>query len=375
MATGHIRKRETKHGISYQVIVEGERDPITGRRERHYKTVNGTKKQSEAVMRKLIDEVENGGITTPSVTKLSTWMEEWISLYLPNLAQSTKDNYEERINNRINPYLGEIPLKSLNTAIIQSWINSLNKELSPKSVRNIFHNLNAALKQAVKLRMIPYNPCDGTVLPKLQKYNARTYTVQETNKILRQAAGTDVYLPLLLDFSTGLRLGELMALTWDDIDFQNGKISVNKSMYAGKGKRQIKVPKTISGIRSIDIGEKVLAVLKEEYTKHLHKKSCPEIIYKNYDNYVICNDNGIQYHPDTISKKCKKFIKNLGIKEGRFHDVRHSNATAMVESGVDIKTVQTRLGHSTISTTMNFYVHCTEKMGKKAADTIDNIIF
>ena len=113
MATGHVRKRVAKNGaVSYQVIIEEDRDPLTGKRERHYKTVNGTKKQAEAVMRNLIAEVEDGGIVTQSAMKVGAWMEEWLSLYLPNIAMTTRESYIEKNKNYILPELGHIPLKA-----------------------------------------------------------------------------------------------------------------------------------------------------------------------------------------------------------------------------------------------------------------------
>ena len=371
MATGHYRERKNKNGVSYQLTVEADRDPITGKRERYYETFRGTKKQMESRLRKFIEEVENGGNVTASAMKLSDWLEQWLSLYLPNIEQSTKDSYQETIENRIIPYIGAIPLKTLNTNILQSWVNQLNLKLSAKTVRNAFNILKPALDKAKVLRLIADNPCVGVEKPKLKKYQANAYTTTEIQNILTTAKGSDLYLVLLLELSVGLRLGELMALTWSDIDLESGVISINKSLYAGNGKKYVKAPKTVSGIRNIKVVNKVLNVLREEYQSYLDKKTNP--LYKD-NNLVICKDDGTPYHPDTISKKWKKFIKRNNIRDARFHDLRHSNATAMIESGVPLKAVQTRLGHSDISTTLNVYVHCTKTMDESAANTIDSFL-
>jgi len=371
MATGHFRQRKTKNGISYQLTVETDRDPITGKRERHYETFKGTKKQMEVRLRKFIEEVENGGAVTSSAMKLNDWLEQWLSLYLPNIEQSTKDSYQETITNRINPYIGSIPLKLLNTNVIQSWVNQLNLILSAKTVRNAFNIVKPALDKAVILRLITHNPCTGVEKPKLKKYQANAYSTSEIQNILALAEGKELYLTLLLELSVGLRLGELMALTWSDINLETGILSINKSVYAGNGKKYIKAPKTSSGIRDISIGKKVLDVLKKEYQSYLVKKTNP--IYKD-NNLVICKDDGTPYHPDTISKKWKKFIQENNIRDARFHDLRHSNATAMIESGVPVKAVQARLGHSDISTTLDVYVHCTKTMDENAANTIDSFL-
>ena len=237
MATGHIRKRETKKGISYQITVEGERDPITGHRERHYKTVYGSKKQAEAMKRKMIDEFENGGISTPSSMKLYDWLNQWVTQFSPNIQPSTKDSYIECINNRINPYLGSIPLKTLNANAVQLWINHLNTYLSVKTIHNVYNILNPALKKAVKLRMITHNPCEGVELPKREKYQAEVYDDDDITTVLELAKGTDIYLMVLLELTVGLRRGELGALTWDDVDFVNKTITINKSLYEKHGKK------------------------------------------------------------------------------------------------------------------------------------------
>ena len=375
MATGHIRKRKLKDGsITYQVIVENERDPLTGKRERKYKTVKGTKKQAESCMRKMIDEIENGTTITSSTMKLSTWMKEWLTLYLPNIEESTRNGYEERINKRIIPILGATPLKSLTTANIQSWVNDLSKELAPKSVKNIYLNLKAALDKATTLRMIPYNPCTGVVLPKLKKYQAEVYDTEEINKVLEIAKNTDIYLILLLELSLGLRRGELCALTWDDVDFKEGTIKIDKSKYAKKGKTAIKAPKTTAGIRTILIGENVAKELKKAHNEYLKNKLAMGMAFKD-SNHVISKADGSSYHPDSLTKKWERFEAKHNLKHIRFHDLRHSNATAMIAAGIDPKTVQTRLGHADISVTMNIYAHCTQAMNKKAADEIDKLIF
>ena len=167
MATGHLRKRIiNKGGVSYQLSAEGERDPITGKRERRYKTVKGTKKQAEAELRKMIADLESGSVITASSMKLSDWMATWLTTYLPNIEQTTRDGYQENIDNYIDPALGHLPIKAIKPDNIQVWINSLSGlGKSRKTIRNAYNNLNDALKKAVILRMIPYNPCEGTVLP------------------------------------------------------------------------------------------------------------------------------------------------------------------------------------------------------------------
>ena len=196
MATGHLRKRVSKNGsVSWQIIIEDDCDPITGKRNRKYKTVNGTKKAAETTMRKMISDMESGNTLTPSAVKLESWMWEWLRLYKPNIETTTRIGYTEKIKKYIVPELGHIPLKSLQASNVQSWVTKLHKEygLAPKTIRSAYQNLDSALDQAVLLKMIPHNPCVGVVLPKAVKYKAEVYDQQEIKELLEAARGTDMY--------------------------------------------------------------------------------------------------------------------------------------------------------------------------------------
>lgn len=377
MATGHIRRRVSKKTgeVSWQVTVEGEKDPLTGERQRSYKTVKGTKKQAEAVKRKLIDELENGGITKVSTMKLGDWMLQWLALYLPNIEATTRAGYKDRIENRIIPTLGSIPLKALNTAHIQGWVNGLKDEgLAPKTVKNAYLNLKAALDKAVMLKMVPYNPCVGVELPKLQKYKGEIYDTAEMEKLLKTAEETDMYLIALLAVMVGFRRGELVALQWEDVDLKKGVIHVRHNMVIADGEKITKAPKSSAGIRDVSIGPRVVAELKKAHTQYLKNKMLNRRCFKD-SGLVICKEDGSGYRPDSITQKWERFIQQNGLKPIRFHDLRHSCATAMIEAGVDPKTVQQRLGHADISVTMNIYAHSTKAMDRSAADKMDNLLF
>lgn len=377
MATGHIRKRTAKSGaVSYQITVESERNPLTGERERSYKTVKGTKKQAEATLRKMIDEVESGGIVNLSPMKLGDWMGQWLDIYLPHIEATTRAGYKERIKKHLLPALGNIPLKNLNATIIQQWVNSLTdeKNLSPKTVKNVYLNLKQALTQAVVLHMLPYNPCEGVNLPKLQKYQAQIYDKDEISDMLEAASGSDMYLIALLAVSVGFRRGELLALKWDNVDFKNSIIHIRENTVLADGVKITKAPKSSAGIRDISIGEKLTDELRKAHTKYLSNKLLYGKAFVD-SNLVICQKDGKPYSPDSITQKWERFVKQHNLKHIRFHDLRHSCATAMIEANVPMKTVQERMGHASITITMDIYGQCTKTMNESAADVMDNVAF
>lgn len=374
MAIGHIRKRTSKTGSSWQLVVESERDPITGKRERTYKTFKGTKKQAEAELRNLISKIENGGIVSVSTIKLDDWLNTYVAEYLPDITDSTRRSYEERIRNRISPYLGKLPLGSITTDHVQRWVSELNETLSPKSVRNLFNILRPALEQAVVNQKITRNPCVGVKLKSIVKQHGDVFDKKDIDSALAAARGTTMFLPLLLELSTGIRRGEALALTWDDINFTTREISINKSAYVYQGKRKIKTPKTSSGIRTLTVSQNLIDELSDAYNNYLNNKKIYGLGFTN-SNLVICQKDGRPYHPDSMTTKWCRFVRKNNLKQIRFHDLRHTNATMMIEAGVDYKTVKDRLGHSDVSTTLNVYTHRTKRTDENAAQKIDEIIY
>jgi len=370
-----IRKCVAKNGdVSYQVVIEGGVDPITGKRNRYYRTVKGTKKQAEAVRDKMKVEMERGYVVDPSAAKLESWMEEWLAQYVPNIEETTRTSYERNIRSYINPMLGQVSLRNLKPAMIQSWINDLHAKrgLSPKSIRNAHIILKAALGKAVVLRMLPYNPCEGVVLPKAVKYKANIYTVKEMAEVLEIAKGSDMYLPVLLATNLGLRRGEILGLRWEHVDLKNSVIHIRENRVITAKGVQTKAPKSSAGIRDITFGAQVLVALKEakkQYT--LNKLAIGQDF--NDSGIVVCQEDGTPFRPESLTRKWRRFLEAHNLKDIRFHDLRHSCATALLEAGVDPKTVQTRLGHADISMTMNIYAHCTPAMDRNAAQKLDEL--
>ena len=306
MATGHLKPRENKDGSkSYQIVIELDRDPVTGKRIRQYKSVKGTKKQANAILHDLLAQYNSGNIVNATTMTLGSWFDQWLNNYLPNIESTTRDSYEEKIRNHIKPSLGSIPLKILNANTIQTWINGMiQKGLSPKTIRNTYNILNPALKKAVPLRMIPHNPSEGVVLPKLQKPKVEIHDKEESRQVLEAAKGTDIYLLVLLDLTVGMRRGEIAALRWESVDFASKTIKICESrVHANKTVIQ-KAPKSEAGDRTVTIGDDVLAELqkaKEEYDEKAKEPWFHDL------GFVVCKEDGSPYHPDSLTQKWERF--------------------------------------------------------------------
>ncbi len=326
MATGSIRIKKTKDGeIRYQITVEGERDPLTGRRNRVYKNVKGTRKEANSVMHRMITEMEQGRVVKKSSKNVSEWLNEWLDLYLPNIAETTRVGYKTKIKCYIEPAIGDIQISSLRAEHVQKMVNNmLDKGLSPKNIRDTFNNINAAMKKAVVLRYIPYNPCEGVVLPKLKKYKAKVYDQKQIHTLLEAAKDTDMYLPVLLCVTVGLRRGELLALRWENIDFENKLLKVRSNMVRGEKGFIIKSPKSEAGVRDIRIGDEVVAALREAKAKYMLDAMTFGYGFQHH-GFVIRQEDGAPFKPDSMTRKWERLLDKVNLPKIRLHDLRHSN--------------------------------------------------
>ena len=375
MATGNIVERMTKSGKRrYEITVEGDRDPLTGQRNRVYKRVDCSEKEAKKIMHRMINDMEQNKIVKKNHKTVAEWLDEWIRLYLPNVEETTRVGYKTKLRCYIKPALGDILIGSLRADHVQKMVNDmLAKGLSPKNIRDTFNNINAAMKKAVVLRYIPYNPCEGVVLPKLKKYKAKVYDNQMIHTLLDTAMDTDMYLPVLLGVTVGLRRGEMLALRWDNIDFKTNTIKVRWNMVNGENGIIIKAPKSEAGIRDIKVGDEVMAELKKARTQYMSDMISNSDIFQNL-NFVIRQEDGSPLHPDSMTRKWLRFLKDNDLPHIRLHDLRHSNATALIQAGVNPRVVQQRLGHSDVNITLNTYTHVLPEMDVDAAEKLDAIM-
>ena len=374
MATGNIVERKRKNGVSYEITVEGERDLYTGKRNRVFKTIKGSKKEANAVMHQMMADMDRGIAVRKSPKKIAEWLDEWLELYLPNVEETTRIGYKSKINCYLKPALGDIYVQSLRTDHVQKMVNNMvAKGLSAKNIRDTYNNINAAMKKAVVLRMIPYNPCEGVALPKLKRYKAKVYNVQMIHHLLDIAEGTDMYLPILLCVTLGLRRGELLALRWDNVDFKNKVLKIRSNMVRGEKDYVIKAPKSEAGVRDISLGDEVLAVLQKERTKYVTDIFSCNGHFQNL-NFVIRQEDGSPLRPDSMSRKWRRFLEEHKLPSIRFHDLRHSNATALIQAGVNPRVVQQRLGHADVNITLSTYTHVLPEMDVEAAEKLDQIM-
>lgn len=381
--TGHIRPRKRKNGQKvFQLVAELPPDPLTGKRQRKYDTVTGSKKDAEAALRKLLEDIQRGEYVNRSNITIAEWMPDWFDLYVKDgISPVTQKSYIDNMNRYIFPLLGNVRIQELTTNQVQRFINRLNNSaptsgapLKPKTVRNIFLNLSASMEKAEQLEMIHKSPCRHAVLPKAIKVCGTAYDIDEVQALLNAAKGTDLEVPLYIEVCLGLRRGELLALKYSSINWETNVISITESMVKVGSKVIVKEPKTQSGKRDLVAPAHLMKMLREHHVWYLEQKLKLGADFTDSD-LVVCQANGKPYYPDNLSHMFRDLLLKNGLRYIRFHDLRHTNASLMIANGIDVKVAQERLGHSDVTTTLNIYSHVLKHANEAAAVKLDNIVF
>ena len=381
ITSGSIIKRKTKNGHVWQITIELPKDPITGKRVRKYKTVNGTKKEAERAMHELISDLEKGYYVTDNKITITEWVQTWLEVYIiPNVSPTTLERYQGMIRRYINPVIGHMHVQKLNTLAVQSWVNGLKispssgKEMSATTVKHAYHVLKGAMDKAVLAGIIARSPCVGIMLPKGQKKAAVIYDEKQIKQLIKTAKGTDMELVIDMELCLGLRRGELLGLQWCDVDWEKNKISIIRNRVVVDGKSVVKEPKTANSIRTLDVPVQLMNKLRQ------HKKRCTENrlrMGRNYTvtDYIIVHPDGKPVYPEYLSQLFTKLQEMAGLPKCRFHDLRHLCASIMLLQGVNVKVAQERLGHKDITTTMNIYSHVLPSSAKEAAEKIGQLVY
>lgn len=390
---GSIEKRGKN---SYRLTVSEGFD-LNGNPMIHRETVHGTKKDAEVELAKFVTEVQNGLVVDGKSLKFSEFTEIWKRDYgSKELAPSTYKRYCRMLETRLLPYFGHFYINKIRPTDIMKFYDLLEKDtqlvrkkgnngtktkkpLSGKTILEHHRLLRAMLHRAVYWQLIVSNPAERVQAPRAKKPKRRSYDDEQTKILLENLEqlsieDTKYKVAIILTVFTGVRLGELMGLEWQDIDFKNGIISINRSsQYLSDMGVFTKVPKTESSIREIAIPEFIISLLEEYKLWYEEQKSIYNELW-NDSNRLFVQADGKPMHPSTISKWFVKYVGQIGLPVINFHGLRHTNASLLVAQNIDIAIISARLGHAQISTTLNFYVHPLLSHNRKAGYALENLL-
>jgi integrase len=373
--SGHIRQRSPgSWEIRYSIGV----DPVTGRRKTATATVKGSRRDAEKELRRLLHSVDTGEHIDPSRMTVGEFLTQWLASVRPSVAPRSHQAYSGVVEHYLVPAFGSLPIIKLQPVHIQKvyteWAIGGRRDgksggLSAISRRYNHVVLRMALSHAVELQIIPRNPADifRRKLPKVERQEMTVLSVEQSQQLL-DAAGP-LYVPILLALAVGVRRGEALALKWRHVDLDKGRLNIAEALEQMKGSLRTKTPKG-NKTRSITLPSFAIAELRRlkiEQAESLFRLG----VRQSGDTRVCARADGETISPYGLTRAFGRLVRSLGFPNIHYHSLRHTNATRMLESGVHPRVAQERLGHSSVTMTIDLYSHVTETMQEDAAAKID----
>jgi len=375
---GYIRKRSQD---SWEICIDTSKNPEDGRRVRHYETVKGIKKDAQRRLHELLLSVENNNYTKSSKIKVSQFLEDWLQDYVKiHTAPRTKERYEEIVKLHLIPALGATRLSELQPQQIQRYytiaLESGRRDgkggLSPSTVNKHHRVLFEALKYGVKHNILSRNPAESVDPPPLLHKEVQVPLANELKLILDKASETPYLILLYTKAYTGLRRGELLGLRWCDVDLDNATLSVRQTLQQLRNRQYIfKEPKSHYSRRCIDLPPSLVVLLWNHKIRQEFQRKMLGITLSPSD-LVFCHPDGSPLRPNSITRAFKTIVRSLSLRDITLHGLRHAHATILLQQGVHPKIVQERLGHSSISTTLDIYSHVVPGLQQAAAQRFDD---
>lgn len=358
---------KNKKGYTWSFTVQAGINPETGKRRGF-----DTKKEAELAANNILAEIDDGTYIEEKDILFKDFITDYLNLIAkPSVKASTFNGYSNAVNKRLTPKFGMLKLKNLTPVLISRYYKELLDEgLTEEYIKYIHAILKSSSKTAVDWKYIKNNFMDNVKAPTIQKKDIKTWSIDECNHFLDVMRQQKDHIHMLnyLAIYTGMRRGELLGIKWGNIDFEGKRIFIEHSLYyiGGQG-LVLQSPKKASGKRNISISDDVVEELKKYKIKKQEQLLQVGMKLSN-DHFVISAFGGEPVNPNTIHKQFLYDIKRAGLKRIRFHDLRHTHATIMLEIGENPKVVSERLGHSNISMTLGKYSHVRPNMQQSSAD-------
>lgn len=378
------RTHAKKGNRYYAVIYEGV-DPKTGKGRHRWHAAGVTRREAERVLADLVKRHHDGEYRPPERITLGEYLERWLPTKR-DLAPSTYSSYERNIRLHVVPYIGSIPLRRLTPEDLDSLYTELlangrqNKgggPLAPKTVRHVHVTIHAALNDALRKGSVIRNVADVADPPKLAKGarpKMRVWNADELRRFFELIEGHHLYSAFYVKANTGMRRSEVLGLTWRVIDFDNARLSVAQTVTAPDYRIVVSDMKTAHAVRTIDLDERTVAVLRSWRTQQLEQYMATGVRVDD-SGFVFAKPDGSPLHPDYLSQTFERLLKKMDLQRVRLHELRHTHATLMLKEGVPVKVVSERLGHSSVAFTMQVYQHVLPGMQADAAQKFGDTVF
>jgi integrase len=358
-----------------------------GKRVRKKLRYRGTKDEAQQELARLRLRAADGLLDVSNETLRDYLLERWLPSVRGDLSLRTYLRYQGIVEHHLVPTLGQVRLPKLTATHIDAakreWLRAgcarkdtrKGTPLAPRTVLHILRVLHNALQRALEWGLVTRNVADYVKAPHMARPVTRALNVEEASKLLAAAKGTSMFAPIVVALTTGARRGELLGLTWRDLDEKAATLTVERSVEQTRSRLTFKSPKS-GRVRTIKLGAFTLSVLQEHRKKQhaqIFRRRQLGLSYE-YLDLVFAREGGGIWPPATFGWQFGAVVKRAKIGALRLHDLRHSSASILIAQGVDMKRVSDRLGHSSIAITADTYGHLFVDGQTAAAEAIDSII-
>lgn len=322
--------------------------------------VKNNKRKAEQALNKLVAEYESKKTDIFIKQTFSDFMGEWLKVIKASVKTNTYNGYKFHYDKHIKPYFDKIgvAVADLTPMHIQDYYNSkISEGLSATTVKRQHANIHKALDYALKMNLIPYNPADRVTLPKREHYTGKFYDENQLKQLMELCKGTTIESCVFLTINYGFRRSEVLGLKWSAVNFTENTITVNHTAVSSIGGVIYEdTTKTKASLRTLPLTDSVKAYLLNLKAKQKDMEQKFGNCYHESE-YICRRDDGHEILPDYVTHKFAKILAKSDLPKIRFHDLRHSAASLLINSGFNLKEIQEWLGHSNIATTGNIYSH------------------
>lgn len=377
-----------QRGNTYTIVIDIGRDPSTGKRKQQTKGGFKTIKEAKAYKNNALTQVQDNSYVKEKNTTFQEFSKQWLATYEKTVKTSTVRVRKHELG-RLYNYFAKVPLKNITKAKYQKALLDMLDKLAHNTVSGIHTTAGMVFKKAIEWEIIKNNPVEFAKLPKKQQTieeienNAEDIKFLEKEELaifLRTAKELGLehdYLIFSLLAYSGMRVGELLALKWKDINTKENTISITKTIYNPNNQLEdyeLLTPKTKASIRTIKMDDKIMDLLKKHKAYQNEQIMSTRNEYKDM-GFIITRQHGYPELQKTVLNRMNRLLKGAGIeKDLTPHSLRHTHTSLLIEAGVGIKEIQQRLGHGDINTTMNIYAHMTKNMEEKASHKFSELM-
>lgn len=361
---GSLYKRKDGLWVA-QVTIQG---------KRLYK-YSKTQHEARSWLEEMRSQIKNGLSYTAARITLAQFLQEWLEAYQNSIRPKTFQQYKQIVDQYLAPELGRTKLKDLRPDHIQTFYGLLRERGKSERTLLLIHAiLHRALNQAMRWGLISHNPAQVVIRPKLKRREMTVLTAAQARDLLIQAKGSRLDTLLWIALTTGLREGEILGLKWSDLNWSYRKLMVQRQLQRQKGRGLVFAePKSATGRRAITLSSDIISKLRGHRVVQAYERLFAGSRWREND-LIFPSLIGTPLDPRNLFRQYKELLEQAGLPNIRFHDLRHTAATLMLQQHTHPKVVQERLGHSDISLTLNTYSHVLPDIQDEAAEKLSQVL-